>query len=359
MSKFYPLKVKDTKKETRDAISIRFDIPEELKEYFQYKHGQYLTLKLNIRGKEYRRAYSLCSSPALDEDQVVTSKRVQGGVVSNYLNDHLEPGDELEVFPPMGKFTTGLDPSNQRTYVLFAGGSGITPMLSIIKSILHAEPGSMIFLFYGNQDENAIIFRSVLDELKEKNEDRFIIEYVVTHPHNGWKGEAGLLDKYMCLKLMDRYQMEKDDNIEYFICGPVAMMDQVKAALAEKNIPGEKIHIEYFSAPLPHLTKGEEDEEEPEEPDFEEAEVKVILEGEEHVIKVKPDEKILDIAIEEDLDPPFACQMGICTTCKAYLHEGKVEMEENEGLTDQEIGEGYILTCQSHPLTPYLKVEYE
>lgn len=360
MATFYPLKVKEAIKETDDAISIKFDVPEDLKDKFEYKHGQYLTLKVEVDGESARRAYSLCSSPVNDADPMVTSKRVKDGLVSNYLNDQISEGDTIEVFPPMGKFTIELDPSYQRSYVLIAGGSGITPMMSILKTVLSVESQSMVFLLYGNYDESSIIFKEKLEDLSEKYGDRLQIMHTLSNPSDEWKGEKGMLDKSKCLSLLDKAGIDKSDKAEYFICGPGPMMQEAKNALGENDIPEEKVHIEYFTAPLPDLNKVEEEKGgDEEEEDFDEAEVEVLLDGETHNFKMKKEEKILEAAMDNEIDPPYACQMGICTTCKAFLHEGKVEMEENEGLTDQEIEEGYILTCQSHPKSAKLKVEYE
>lgn len=360
MANFYTLKVKEVKKETKDAVSITFDVPEDLKDKFAYKPGQYLTLKIDIDGETYRRPYSLCSSPAVDNDLKVTSKRVEGGVISNYLNDNIKEGDEIDVFPPIGRFTTEVDSDNQRTFVMFGGGSGITPLMSILKTVLHKEPMSMVMLFYGNEDEESIIFRDELDALQKQFNERLKLIYTLEKPSEGWQHETGMLNKQKILGFMDKYAISNEDDIEYFICGPQGMIDEAKAALKERVINPDHIHIEYFTAPLPDLDKEEEKQQKTEGgEDFEEADVTIILDGEEHHIKVRKDEKILEAAIDEGIDPPFACQMGICTTCMAFLHEGQVKMDENEGLSDAEVEEGYILTCQSHPMTAKVKVEYE
>ncbi|PSR06475.1 MAG: hypothetical protein BRD49_00285 [Bacteroidetes bacterium SW_10_40_5] len=362
MANFYNLTVKEVRKQTEDAVAITFDIPEDLKSTFSYKHGQYITLKLDVNGQSYRRPYSICSNPYVDDGIQVASKRVEKGVVSNYLNDYVKEGDEIGVFPPMGKFTTPLDPEQQKTYILFAGGSGITPMMSIIRTVLNQEPKSMIMLLYGNDDQASIIFDEDLNQLQELYGERLKIFHSLKYPPEDWEGDTGILSKDKILEFLDRYSISKDDNIEYFICGPGGMIEGAKQSLEERFVPDERIHIEYFTAPLPDLEEAEKEMKgngESSGEDFEVAEVTILLDDEEHTIHVKPDQKILEVAIEEDLDPPFACQMGICTTCMAYLHEGKVEMEENEGLTDQDVEDGYILTCQSHPRTPKVKVEYE
>ncbi len=362
MAKFYNLPVKQVREETPDAISIEFEVPEEYKSIFQYQSGQYLTLKTTVNGEELRRPYSLCSSPVVDDNPKVTSKRVEDGRVSNHLNDHLKSGDTLEVFPPMGKFTADFDSNNQRTFVMLGGGSGITPLYSLLKTALKEEPYSMVFLFYGNQDQESIIFDEELRQLKANYQERFKLVNVVQNPPESWAEETGLMDKSKVLSLLDQYAISPQDDIEYYICGPQGMIDQAKAALNERGIEDEHVHIEYFSTPMKDIEAAMEEVDTAVSEggeDFEEAEVTVILEGEEFTVTVSKHETILDALIEEDYDPPYACQMGICTTCMAYLHEGNVQMYEDEGLSDAEKEEGYVLTCQSAPTTPKVKVEYE
>ncbi len=365
MVQFYNLKVKEVKQETHDAISITFDVPENLKSTFQYKAGQFLTLRVNVYGDQVRRPYSLCSSPSLGEDPKVTSKRVEGGILSNYLNDHLKEGDEIEVFPPMGKFTTEFDPNYQRAFVMLGGGSGITPLMSLLKTALHEEPMSMVFLFYGNQDKESIIFNKELQEIKEKYSERFKIVHSLDNPPEEWHGESGLMDRQKILKLLDDYAISSEDNVEYYICGPQGMINESEKALEQRGIPADKINIEYFTTPLKDIEEAMKEEasgdkeEASEAEDFDEAEVTILMDGEEFTIAVSKHETILDAAIEEGYDPPYACQMGICTTCMAYLHEGNVQMYEDEGLSDAEKDEGYVLTCQSMPTTSKIKVEYE
>ena len=361
MAQFYSLPVRQVKQETPDAISIEFEVPEAYKDVFKYRAGQYLTLKVDVNGESLRRPYSLCSSPVTDDHPKVTSKRVEGGKVSNHLNDNLKTGDTLEVFPPMGNFTADFDPNNQRTFVMLGGGSGITPIYSLLNTALKEEPYSMFMLFYGNQDKDSIIFDEELEELKKAYPERFKMVNILENPPEGWEEPTGRLDKQQILALLGRYAISTTDEVEYYICGPQGMIDQAKAALQERGIPDEHVNIEYFSTPMKDIeaameqveTKTEEAE------DFDEAEVTVILEGEEFTITVSKHETILDALIEEDYDPPYACQMGICTTCMAYLHEGNVQMYEDEGLSDAEKEEGYVLTCQSTPTTAKVKVEYE
>ena len=363
MSRFYELPVKQVRQETPDSISIEFDVPEEYKSTFQYLSGQYLTLKVDVNGEQVRRPYSLCSSPVVDDAPKVTSKRVDGGKVSNFLNDNLKTGDTLEVFPPMGKFTTEFNANNQRTFVMLGGGSGITPLYSLMKTALKEEPMSMVFLFYGNRDKQSIIFDKELKQLKAQYPERFKLVNVLESAPEDWPEETGLLKKQKILKLLDQYAISTEDNVEYYICGPQAMIDEAEKALSERGIEDDRINIEYFSTPIKDIEKAMEESGDADtngqQQDFEEAEVTVILDGEEFTVNVSKHETILDALIEEDHDPPYACQMGICTTCMASLHEGNVQMYEDEGLSDAEKEEGYILTCQSTPTTPKVKIEYE
>ncbi|MDQ3019675.1 MAG: 2Fe-2S iron-sulfur cluster-binding protein [Bacteroidota bacterium] len=353
--KQYPLKVKKIHKLTKEAVAIYFDIPETLKEIFKYTQGQFLSLQIEINKQKYRREYSLCSSPYTDKDHIIASKIIGNGVVSNYLYHNLKEGDTLEVYPPQGKFFTELNPANEKTYVLIGGGSGITPLLSILKSVLTVEPKSKVILYYGNASEDSIIFENELTELQLKSSDRLKIYITLAESNNEWVGLRGIINKIDLLKIVNDNLSDKIKDAEYFICGPTEMMEIVKQSLLENNIDQKKIHIEYFTAPVHHeeyIPEGEESDE------VKEREVEIILDGNEYKISVPPDMGILDAAINADLDPPYSCKAGICTTCRAKLYSGKVKMDEREGLSDSEIEEGYILTCQSHPLTDNVKLEY-
>jgi ring-1,2-phenylacetyl-CoA epoxidase subunit PaaE len=359
MAKFHKLKVADVTRETADCVSIAFEVPEALKSEYKYIQGQYLTIKINVNGEEIRRSYSLCSSPVLDKELRVAIKRVKDGRGSNFLNESVKPGDELEVMTPMGNFYSELDPSNKRTYVLFAGGSGITPMLSIIKTTLHTEAGSKLILFYGNRDTDSIIFNKQLDELQTKYSDRLKIYHILEKPASPGADELfkGLLTPEKTKALVEKFVAAGADN-EFFICGPSAMMDCVKQALHHLNISDKKVHIEYFTASLEAVKTATkvEDINHP----MIESQVTVILDGEETTFTLKPDgPAILDAALDADLDVPFACKGAVCCTCRAKLLEGKVHMDMNYALSDSEVAAGYILTCQSHPLTPVVKVDYD
>ena len=350
--KLHPLKVKTVKRLTKDSCSIYFDIPENEKETFRYKQGQYVSLQVEIDGEKYRREYSICSSPYSDKDFVIASKIVDNGLVSKFLCNDLREGDILEVYPPNGKFFTDLNRENAKTYVLIGGGSGITPLYSILKSVLHVEPQSKVVLYYGNQSEDSIMFRDELEKL-ELNNKRFDLQMTLSEYGDGWNRLKGKVNKYDLEKII--HNVDEPLEAEYFICGPGAMMDIVNKYLVELGVAGERIHIEYFTAPIVHEEYVPEDEENVE---VVGRKVKIILDGDEHTVNVPAGTVILDAVINADLDPPFSCRSGICTTCRAKLHSGKVKMDEREGLSDSEIEDGYILTCQSHPLTEDVVAEY-
>ena len=353
--KQYPLKVKKINKLTKEAVSIYFDIPEHLKEVFKYTQGQFLSIQVDINNEKYRREYSLCSSPYTEKDHVIACKAIGNGIVSNYLYKDLREGDTLESYPPQGKFFTELNAENEKIYVLIGGGSGITPLLSILKSVLFAEPKSKVILYYGSATEESIIFKDELIALQKEYSGRFKLFFTLSERSEEWNGLEGIINKNDLLKIINENAGNKLKEAEYFVCGPVEMMELVKQTLVSENVPGDKIHIEYFTAPVHHeeyIPEGEESDV------IKEREVQIILEGNEYKISVPPDVGILDAAIKADLDPPYSCKSGICTTCRAKLYSGKVKMDEREGLSDAEIEEGYILTCQSHPLTDNVRIEY-
>ncbi|NNC96156.1 MAG: 2Fe-2S iron-sulfur cluster binding domain-containing protein [Chitinophagales bacterium] len=364
MATFHKLKVIEVIHETKDAISIAFEVPETLREELHYIQGQYLTIKVNVNGSEFRRSYSVCSSPFVDEPLKVAVKRVAGGKVSNYLNDNLKSGDVVEVMTPMGNFHTPLDPSNTKHYILFGGGSGITPMKSIIKSVLVKEPLSKVTLFYGNRDIESIIFKESLESLASKSNGRFSIVHILDNPPASWEGYTGIMNKEKVLQLL----REKTDlnfyNAEVFICGPAPMMSEVKSAVEALMIPDEKLHIEYFTAKDPSEAvsetvgsssngaagKLESDSK---------TKVKLMFDGGEFDVEMTPKQTILEAALDAGLDPPYSCMVAACCTCRAKLLSGQVDMEDREALTDEEIDEGFVLTCQSHPTTHGIILDYD
>jgi len=355
VSKFHQLTISEVKKETPDCVSITFEIPSELLKDYQYMHGQHLTLKLLVNGKEVRRSYSLCSSPLLKEPLRVAIKRVKDGLGSNHINDNFKKGDVVEVMVPMGNFNTELKSTNRKHYVLFAGGSGITPMMSIIKTVLIAEPQSKLTLFYGNYNEASTIFKNELDELARQNPERLTIHYILQAPStpNFPADLVGVMTKDTMKELISKY-VERNPVIEYFICGPGPMMDNAKEVLENNNVNKNFIHIEYFTSAVEEPKKDAADIH------GDICEVTVIADGKETTFQLATDgDAILDAAMDAGIDAPFSCKGAVCATCRAKLVEGKVNMTLNYALTDDEVEDGYILTCQSHPITPVVVVDYD
>ena len=354
MSKFHTLKIIDIVHETADTVSIAFQVPDNLKQEFKYKQGQYLTLKFQINGEELRRSYSICSSPIEENELRVAIKKVKDGRMSAYINDKINIGDTMEVMIPMGNFYTELNASNKKHYVLFAGGSGITPMLSILKTALKLEPLSSVTLFYGNNDEASIIFKKQIDTIASANNGRLKVFYVLsTFSNDHPEMLKGIMTKEKNIELIKSHVNASTDN-EYFICGPGPMMDNVVAALKELKINESKIHIEYFSAPVKI-----NDAETIVEPNVSGSSATIIIDGDKHTVTLEKNETILEAALRIGLDAPFACQGVSCCTCRALLEGGKVVMKVNYALSASEVKQGYILTCQSRPTTPNVVVNYD
>jgi ring-1,2-phenylacetyl-CoA epoxidase subunit PaaE len=352
MSRFNSLKVIDVVRETADAVSIAFEVPSSLKEEYKYIQGQYLTLKMNINGEDLRRSYSVCSSP-LDGELRVAIKKVKDGRMSSYINDKVKVGDMIEVMTPAGNFYTKMDSSNKKNYVLFGGGSGITPMLSILKTVLKSEPNSRVTLFYGNNDESSIIFKKQIEKLAIENSDRLNVIHVLnTAPEGHPELLKGMMTKEKNIELVKNYVDASADN-EYFICGPGPMMENVVNALKELKTDESRVHIEYFTAPV------NADEVKPSEDVVAGAKATIILDGDEREIVLEPNETILEAALRVGMDAPYACQGGSCCTCRALLQGGEVDMAVNYALSASEVKQGFILTCQSRPKTDSVIVNYD
>lgn len=354
--KFHKLKVGEVRRETAQCVSIVFDIPAELKDNYSYKAGQYITIKMNIGGEEVRRSYSLCSSPTINERFRVAVKKVDSGAMSPYLTDTLKVGDELDIMTPAGGFTTPISPANNKTYVLFAGGSGITPVISILKTVLSQEPNSKVVLVYANETEDAIIFKDELTKWKNNYGERLTVYHVLNNPTGAISGDLkGIMTVEKTKELINKYIPLTDDK-EYFICGPGPMMQNIENSLKDLGVAKEKVHLEYFTTVLnkEDVPKVVDDSAEIT------SEVTVIMDGDEFTFELSSKgEPILDAAIEAGVDAPFSCKGAVCATCKGKVLEGKVRMEQNYALGDGEVEEGYILTCQSHPLTEKVVVDYD
>ncbi len=355
---FYRLTISKLQKETKDATTVFFHIPEKLQHTFDYKSGQYLTIEIDINGTSVRRAYSLCTSPFANESPAVTVKKVEQGLMSNYINDHLKEGDEMDVMPPNGKFIVEPGKEGNPLYILFGGGSGITPLMSIIKTVLIKESESRIFLVYANRDPQSVIFKSVLDSLEKEHKDRLKVIYSYDNPPMMWFGLKGFLTEKSVAETLKARIGGSWTDAKYYICGPSGMMDLVVGSLKKLGIKNELIHTEYFTSttkktPLNAIEKT------PDSVDMNTAQVTVHLYGNTHEMVVSKNQTLLDAANRAGLQPPFSCTVGVCTTCRAKVHSGKVEMLEREGLSDQEIDEGYILTCQSIPKSERIEITFE
>ncbi|HOO09344.1 MAG TPA: ferredoxin--NADP reductase [Cyclobacteriaceae bacterium] len=351
---YHELTVNDIIEETKDAITIVFDHPGEKK--ITYRSGQFLTLIVPMEGKDVRRAYSLCSSPFVDENLAVTVKRVDNGLMSNYLPDHLKKGDKVKIMEPMGQFVTEYDKGNKRHLILFAGGSGITPMMSIIKSILNQEPESIISLIYCNRDIDSIIFKDHLEKMQTTYEGRLHVIHVLDNAPMNWQGYSGLLNGEMLAKLVERIPDWGIDKTTYLMCGPEGMMKNVDALLAARDIPKGKIFKESFvQGTIDKETRKEEVATAEEE--IKTRMVTIRYDGEEYKVEVPPDKFILETALDMGIDLPYSCQSGLCTACRGKLLSGKVKMDEDEGLSQSEKDEGYILNCVGHPLTDDVVIE--
>ena len=316
MARFHSLQVADVKQETVDAIVVSFNIPAELREEFGFVHGQYLTLKLTVNGEELRRSYSICSSPLDRESIRIAVKKVAGGRASTQLVEKLKPGMTLDVMTPMGNFTTALDPAHAKHYVAFAAGSGITPILSILKTVLRSEPRSRFTLFYGNTDVDRILFRERLAELKAHWADRLDVHHILTKGVDEDRLFNGRITGDKARELLGRFVTDLTRDKEFFICGPEQMMVNVSEALEKMGADKKRIHIELFTT-------------------------------------------VLDAALDAGLDVPYACKGAVCCTCKARVLEGKVEMDMNYALTDDEVADGYVLTCQARPRSARVVIDYD
>jgi len=352
--RFHRLAVNDLRRETADAISLTFAIPDGLTSDYRFAPGQYLTLRTTMDGEEVRRSYSICSGPD-DGELRIAVKKVDGGAFSSWVADQLKAGDELDVMTPTGRFGVAHAPDQARVYVGFAAGSGITPILSIIKGVLAREPHSRFFLFYGNRSTAGMLFREALEELK----DRFLQRLSVFHVISGEEQDIPILhgrldgDK---VRLLLRALVPADSLDHVFICGPAGMSEDIEATCRDIGIAADRIHVERFVSefggrPRPKATVPVTA--------APKAMASLIIDGKRREVPVAEDESILDAALRAGMDLPFACKGGMCSTCRAKLVEGEARMEVNYSLEPWETGAGFILTCQARPLSGKVVVDYD
>jgi ring-1,2-phenylacetyl-CoA epoxidase subunit PaaE len=351
--RFHRLQIDEVRRETADAISLTFAIPDDLQRDYAFAPGQYLTLRRFVEGEDVRRSYSICSG--LDDNEVrIAIKRVEGGQFSTWATDGLKAGDEIDVMTPTGRFGIVPSPQDARVHVGFAAGSGITPILSIIRSVLMREPQSRFFLFYGNRWTHDMLFRDALGDLKDRFLERFSMFHVLSQEEQDVAVMNGRLDADKVALLVNR--LVPPSSIDHaFICGPIGMSEVIEAFLKEAGVPSERIHVERFVSalsgtprPKPIVT-----------PEASRMRAVLIVDGKRREVPVADGEAVLDAALRAGIDLPYACKGGMCCSCRAKLVEGKAEMAVNYSLQAWEIDAGFILTCQAHPLTERVTIDYD
>ncbi|HMO34196.1 MAG TPA: phenylacetate-CoA oxygenase/reductase subunit PaaK [Lacibacter sp.] len=353
-AQFYPLTVAAVQPETNDSVSVVFSVPDPLKELFQFAQGQYINLRTTLGGEEVRRSYSLCAAP-YEQLLRIGVKKQPGGVFSTYLNEQLKAGDVLEVMPPQGKFFTPLDPQQQKSYVFIAAGSGITPILSLLKETLHTEPRSTCTLLYGNRNRGSILFFEELEALKNKYMNRFRLIHILSREKTDAALHFGRINAGKLQELEKLVSFKEADEV--FVCGPEDLIHTVRDYLEQEGMERKHIHFELFGtgARKPKQTTAAGEAGGPV------SHITVQLDGRQFSfdLPLSSDTTLLDAAAAQGADVPYACKGGVCCTCKARLLEGEVQMDVHWGLDHEEIEQGYILTCQAHPKTETVVVDFD
>lgn len=348
MSSFYKLTIKEVRRETPSAVSVLFNVPLEFKDFYRFVAGQYINLKLTLDGQEIRRAYSICSSPESGELRIAI-KEVKNGTFSAFANSKLKAGDTLEVGTPEGKFTFEPETGRLRNYAAFAAGSGITPVLSIIQSVLNSEPKSTFVLVYGNKTPEETIFHKQLHDLQLKYVGRFFVHFVYSQA-NVEHELFGRIDKSTVnFVLNNKHAALQFDK--FYLCGPEEMINSVSSILKEKNYKDSAIKFELFSTSTSENTI--------EKSLSGHSKITVIVDSDETSFEMSQKQTILEAALKQGIDAPYSCQGGICSSCLARITSGTAEMKKNSILTDSEVAEGLVLTCQAHPTSDAIVVDYD
>ena len=347
MSSFYKLSIQEIKRETPQTVSVLFNIPLEFKDFYTFTAGQYVNLKLTLDGEEIRRAYSICSTPNSGELRIAI-KEVKNGLFSKFANQKLAVGNMLEVGTPEGKFTFEPNQDKQKNYLAFVAGSGITPVMSILKSVLTQEPKSSFVLVFGNKSPEETIFHNQLVELQQQYLGRFFVHFVYSQSKAD-DALFGRIDKSVVNFVMNKH-LGKEFS-KFYLCGPEEMINIVSSVLKEKNVAEKDIKFELFSTSTKENTVDVSKNDH--------TKITVIVDGDETTFEMSSKQTLLEAAIKQGIDAPYSCQGGICSSCLARVTKGTAEMKKNSILTDKEIAEGLILTCQAHPTSNEILVDYD
>ncbi|KQW64194.1 1,2-phenylacetyl-CoA epoxidase subunit PaaE [Variovorax sp. Root411] len=355
---FHPLRVKAIEPDTAEAVVVSFEVPIDLQQVFGFTQGQYLTLRHDIDGQDLRRSYSICAG--LDDGELrVGVRKVRGGVFSNWINAHLQPGDTLQVMAPQGRFFVPIEPGLARHHVGIAGGSGITPILSIMKTVLAREPRSRFTLIYGNRQLQSTMFKEEIEDLKNRYMTRLVLQHVFSDEHTDSPLGFGVMNREKIGEFLASVVPAKTIDHVY-VCGPFQMNDEAEAALLAAGVPEERIHIERFGVALPSATQVGAVVHEAQPGDARQARIIIVRDGlQREITYTEGQPSILDAASAAGLEVPFSCTSGVCGTCRAKCVDGEVRMERNFALDKNEVAAGFVLTCQAHPLTERVTLSFD
>lgn len=355
---FHPLRVKAIEPDTAEAVIVSFEVPTDLQEVFGFTQGQYLTLRKDIGGQDLRRSYSICAG--LDDGELrVGVRKVRGGVFSNWINASLQPGDTLQVMAPQGRFFVPIEPASARHHVGIAGGSGITPILSIMKTVLAREPASRFTLIYGNRQLQSTMFKEEIEDLKNRYMTRLVLQHVFSDEHTDSPLGFGVMNREKIGEFL--HSVVPAAQIDHvYVCGPFQMNDEAEAALLAAGVPEERIHIERFGVALPSATQVGAVVHEAQPGDAKQSRITIVRDGlQREITFTEGQPSILDAASAAGLEVPFSCTSGVCGTCRAKLVDGEVRMERNFALDKNEVAAGFVLTCQAHPLTECVTLSFD